>query len=289
MPNTKWPGRRFTVRCRRFRDKMLRMRVSIDPPGNLWQRGQWMRRPLPALALAAILPGLMLFAPGRLAEADSAALLPAQSGVRIKRLDVGKFLVASRDLPDPNFSETVVLLTQYDEEAVMGLVINRPTRIPLSRVFEEVQDAKGGSDPIFSGGPVRTAGVLALHRSPTKVEEAQRIFDDVYLVSTTRLLEKLLLAGPDRSVFRVYLGYAGWAPGQLEREVELGAWHIFPGDSAAVFHLEPESVWPRLIRRTETVIAGSGRLPVLLPVQNFADVASLPLADDELLAVRESQ
>ncbi len=171
-------------------------------------------------------------------------------------LAAGKFLVASRDLGDPNFSETVILLIRYDEEqGAMGLVVNRWSDLPLSRVFHDLKDAKDRTDEAYMGGPVEPGNVLALLKSSTKPDEAQRVFANVYLVSSKALLEKALADRAEPSVFHVYLGYAGWGPGQLEHEVELGAWHIMPPDVASVFDSDPETVWPRLIRRTELRIA----------------------------------
>jgi putative transcriptional regulator len=172
------------------------------------------------------------------------------------RLAPGKFLVASRDLGDPNFSETVILLIRYDDEqGAMGLVVNRRTEVPLSRVFQDLKGAKGRADQAYSGGPVEPDNVLALLKSAAKPEEAQRVFASVYLVSSKALLEKTLGDKAEPGVFHVYLGYAGWGPGQLEHEVELGAWHILPPDAASVFDSDPETVWPRLIKRTEMRIA----------------------------------
>ncbi|MBI1788421.1 MAG: YqgE/AlgH family protein [Acidobacteria bacterium] len=179
---------------------------------------------------------------------------PAQS-TRVKDLAAGKFLVASRDLTDPNFAETVVLLVNYDENGAMGLIVNRRTRVPLSRVFDELKEAKGRADPVHVGGPVSRTGVLALLRSRTKPEEARSVFADVYMISTKTLLEQTLAAGAESSAFRVYLGYSGWGPGQLENEVELGGWHIFRGEAATVFDPDPDAVWPRLIKKTELRLA----------------------------------
>ena len=168
----------------------------------------------------------------------------------------GDFLVSSRDLGDPNFSETVILLLRYDEEdGAMGLVINRRGDLPLSRVFQDLKQAKGRTDLAYRGGPVEPGDVLALLKSSTKLEDAERVFANVYLISDKDLLEKTLADKAEPGVFHVFLGYAGWGPGQLEHEVDLGAWHILPPDAASVFDSDPESVWPRLIRRTELRIA----------------------------------
>ena len=182
-------------------------------------------------------------------------LQPAQAGLRIRELAAGKFLVARRDLPDPNFAETVVLLVHYDKSGAMGLVINRPTKVPLSRVLQDLKEAKERADPVYLGGPVEKTGALALLRSRNKLEEARHVFSDVYLASSRKLLEQSLAARIEASALRVYLGYSGWGAGQLEGEVELGTWHIFRGDAGMVFDPDPESVWHKLIQRTELKVA----------------------------------
>jgi len=171
-------------------------------------------------------------------------------------LSAGVFLVASRNLGDPNFAETVVLIVRYDEDdGAMGIIINRPTDVPLSRVFRELKEAKGRTDPVYNGGPVEQGALLALLKSATGLHDAQKIFGDVYLVSSRDLLTKTLAAKAEPSAFHAYLGYAGWAAGQLEHELALGGWQVLPADAGSVFHSEPDSVWPRLIKRTEMRVA----------------------------------
>ena len=186
-----------------------------------------------------------------------APLLEAQVGTRVKDLAPGKFLIARQGLLDPNFARTVVLLVQYREEGAMGLIINRRTKLPLSRVLEELKDAKNRSDPVYLGGPVQITGVLALLRSRAKPEDALHVFADVYLVSSKAPLEKALAAGAESSALRAYLGYSGWLPGQLEQEIERGSWFIWRGDAAMVFDPDPETVWSRMIKKTEANIARS--------------------------------
>ena len=180
----------------------------------------------------------------------------AQLFAQADKLAPGAFLVASRDLGDPNFSRAVVLLLHYDDEnGAMGLIINRQTDVPLSRVFAELKEAKGRMDPIYVGGPVETGSVLALLKSASKPKDAEPVFGDVYVISSRALLEKTLATGVEASQFHAYLGYAGWGREQLEHEVKLGAWHVLPADAGSVFHADPDSVWDRLIRRTEMRIA----------------------------------
>src|ERR1700730_16400368 len=172
------------------------------------------------------------------------------------KLAPGMFLVASRDLGDPNFARAVVLLVHYDDEnGAMGLIVNRQTDVQLSRIFEDLKEAKGRADPIYVGGPVETGSVLALLKSASKLKDSERVFGDVYLISSKALLEKTLAAGVEASQFHASLGYAGWGREQWEHEVELGAWHVLPADAGNVFHSDPDSVWQRLIRRTAVRIA----------------------------------
>ncbi len=183
------------------------------------------------------------------------AALWAQDSGR-QELANGKLLVAARALRDPNFAETVVLLVDVNDRGTIGLVLNRRTKAPLSKVFPLPEDSKIGADPVYSGGPVEPAGALALLASDKPSEGARRIFDGVYLASSRPLLDKALAEGRDANRFRVYLGYGGWAPGQLEAEVELGAWRVLAAKTGLVFDAEPDSLWDRLNRLAKTEIAG---------------------------------
>jgi len=181
------------------------------------------------------------------------ALAPAQGQ---DKLTSGQFLVAARELGDPNFAQAVILLIDYDsDKGAMGLIVNRRTDMPVSRVLGDLNEAKGRTDPIYVGGPVELTSVLALLKSASKPGDAKHVFGDVYLLNTKEQLQKTFAAGPESGSFHVFVGYAGWGAGQLEHEVELGAWHVMSADAAIVFHSDPDSVWPRLIRRTEQQIA----------------------------------
>jgi putative transcriptional regulator len=181
------------------------------------------------------------------------------AGVYGAELEAGKFLVASRDLGDPNFAGTVVLLLKFDEdEGALGIIVNRRTDVPLSRVFDNIKSAKDRTDAVYIGGPVEPGSVFALLKSAAKVEDANRILSGIYLISGRALLEKTAAEAPP-GAFHAYLGYAGWAAGQLEHEVELGGWRVLPADAAAVFDPDPDSLWEKLIRRTELRIAHSVR------------------------------
>ena len=183
----------------------------------------------------------------------SASFLPIQFK-NPKDLGVGKLLVASRSLGDPGFAGTVILLVHYDEKGVVGLILNRRTDVPLSRVLD-LKAAKDRSDPVYLGGPVEPSAVFALFESSAKVEKAENVFGGVYLISDKGLFEKTISARPDPGVFHVYLGYAGWTQDQLRTEVQLGAWFVFPADAATVFNSDPDSLWLQMIQKTELQLA----------------------------------
>jgi len=187
-------------------------------------------------------------------ETPSAVFRPVQSRSP-KNLGPGKVLVASRELGDPNFAETVILLVHYDSDSVVGLMLNRRTHLPISRVLAEFKPAKDLSDPVYLGGPVETPTVFALLRSAGKLEGAEQVFGGVYWISTKTTLEKIVSSHPDPAIFHVYLGYAGWTTDQLKTEVRLGGWFIFQADDQTVFHANPDSLWQEMIKKTELKMA----------------------------------
>ena len=98
---------------------------------------------------------------------------------------------------------------------------------------------------------------FALFQSPAKLEGAERIFDNVYMITAKPLFEQTISGQPDPKVFHVYLGYAGWTPEQLRNEVELGAWFVFRADAGTVFNADPDALWLEMIRKTELQMARS--------------------------------
>lgn len=175
-----------------------------------------------------------------------ALALSQLSGERTENLRAGRFLVADVKLTDPNFAETVVLLLRHDEEGSIGVVMNRPSRIPVSRALAGMTEAKKRTEPAYDGGPVERTALRAVLRAKTSPGEASLVMRGVYLVTSDETLHDALKAGAKSSDLRVFLGYAGWAAGQLETETEVGAWHILRADADAIFDAEPESLWRRL-------------------------------------------
>lgn len=219
------------------------LRAHAPATGALVSYGGW----------PASKPNRWLKAFRRKSELLTASFLPIQFKYP-KDLGIGKLLVASRGLGDPRFAGTVILLVHYDENGVVGLVLNRRTDVPLSQVLD-LKAAKDRSDPVYIGGPMEPSAAFALFQSPAKIEKAENVFGGVYLISDKGLFEKTISARPDPNVFHVYLGYAGWTQDQLRAEVRLGAWFVFSADSAAVFNSDPESLWLQMIQKTELRLA----------------------------------
>jgi putative transcriptional regulator len=160
----------------------------------------------------------------------------------------GKLLLADKRLRDPNFAETVVLIVTYDKDGAIGLILNREGEVPVSGLLKGVKDAAKMTDLAFEGGPVDPKSVVTLFRSPTPQPRARHIGGEIYTILNRTLLEEILSngAGPDQ--LRFYLGFANWGPGQLEKEVDAGAWRILPGAANTVFDPNPDSLWNRLVR-----------------------------------------
>ena len=184
------------------------------------------------------------------------SMAQAQS-TRPQDLGQGKLLVASPDLADPNFAKTVVLLVEYNDDGVVGLILNRRSKVPISRVLDALPSAKNRSDLVYAGGPVGRTDILALVRAGKAPADAKHVLGDVYLASTKESLERTFSGGGDAGTVHVYLGYSGWTEPQLENEVNLGGWYILPGTGKLIFDDDPDSVWDRLIRLTETRIAAT--------------------------------
>jgi putative transcriptional regulator len=159
------------------------------------------------------------------------------------RLESGTILVAREALTDPNFNNTIVLLCQYGESGAYGLVLNRTAHMPLHEIFEhppEMPGEPGQKRRVYIGGPVQSTELQILQIGPDPVEHSLEIVPGVHLGGAWEQVEDFLSQDP-RSL-RLFLGYSGWGEGQLEEEVEAGAWEVHPVDVRALLEA-PESLW----------------------------------------------
>jgi putative transcriptional regulator len=158
----------------------------------------------------------------------------------------GKFLVANRSLEDPTFFESVVLLVDYDESGALGIVVNRPTDVPLIAALPEVKELRKRKDTVFLGGPVARDRMVLLLRAPAAPPESIQLFEKVYATGSLAALRRSIAHG---DAVRAYAGYAGWGPGQLDAEVARGDWLIGPADGKAIFDDPPAAVWANFLER----------------------------------------
>jgi putative transcriptional regulator len=165
----------------------------------------------------------------------------------------GKFLIAGRNLADPRFQETVVLLLEHNAEGAAGLIINRPTKVPAAELLPSVPGLTERADVVYYGGPVEGHRMLMLIRSGEKPEESDRLFGNVYVSASRKTLESMIGLHKTDNQLRMYAGYAGWLPGQLDREVSRGDWLIMRADAGSIFEKRSSEIWRELFRRGSAI------------------------------------
>jgi putative transcriptional regulator len=171
---------------------------------------------------------------------------PSASATQLAK---GRFLVASRTLIDPNFAETVILLLSADARGAMGVAINRQTPVKLASVLPDIKELRGRPDRVFVGGPVAGNAMVLLIRAQKAPTKSEQVVDDVYVTGSLTALHEALARKGRTDRLHAYAGYAGWGPGQLEREVARGDWFVGSADAATVFDMPPDDIWPKLIER----------------------------------------
>lgn len=172
------------------------------------------------------------------------------------RLAVGRLLVASREVRDATFERAVVLLFIRSEEGTAGLIVNRPTTLAVDRFVPDLPGAGEASPRTFFGGPVAIEQIRGLLRMPVNpVDQALPVLPGLFLLPTAEALAQAAAEGVTAAQLRLYYGYAGWGPGQLENEIRRGDWHVTDGDASIVFDPDPETIWYRHIRASDTIAA----------------------------------
>jgi putative transcriptional regulator len=175
--------------------------------------------------------------------------------VGIKGLKKGVFLIAESKLYDPHFSRSVILILMYEKEGALGLIINRSTDIPLEQALPGLKGAERLSSPLFYGGPVGRNHVTALLLTDNLHVGVKKILENLYVIEDIKaLIEVIQGPNPEKNV-RVYSGYAGWRPGQLDREVARRDWIIVTADPDIIYSDNPSGVWEELHNRGKKIEA----------------------------------
>jgi putative transcriptional regulator len=151
---------------------------------------------------------------------------------------------ARPDLPDPNFRNAVVLVMNNLGPAPAGLIVNRPTRVAVAKLFPDEPQLARVDDKLYFGGPVDVGAVSFVFRASQPPEQALEVLPGVFLSRDRDLLRSLLARERPTEGLRIFLGYAGWGPGQLEGEIGRGDWKLAPADAAAIFAGRAEHPWP---------------------------------------------
>jgi len=162
------------------------------------------------------------------------------------RFITGQLLVATPEMKDSRFAETVIYMVKHDADGAFGLVINRPmAKGPFEDLLKgfgtEINDAKG-EVVIHYGGPVGMQQGFVLHSDDITIESSMKVADGIAMTADVKMIEAMARGkGPRQSL--VMLGYVGWAPGQLEMELKADSWFVIPGDKSLVFGKEADEKW----------------------------------------------
>ncbi len=162
-----------------------------------------------------------------------------------------QLLIAMPGMADPNFSTTVTLICEHNDDGALGIIINRPLNLKLSGLFEQLSvddaDPKTASSPVMSGGPVGTERGFVLHGKDHSFENTLTVSDDIQLTLSRDVIDAMAVGdGPEKSL--VAIGYAGWESGQLEEEMLANSWLNVTATPELVFDTPFEERWDSAAR-----------------------------------------
>ncbi len=155
-------------------------------------------------------------------------------------------LIAMPGMADPNFSSTVTLICEHNDDGALGIVINRPLTLKLGGLFEQLElteaDAKAADHPVLMGGPVGPERGFVLHQPSGSFENSLAVSSDIHLTLSRDIIDAMAAgSGPEKTL--VALGYAGWQAGQLEEEMLANSWLTVPATPDIVFDLPFGERW----------------------------------------------
>jgi len=182
------------------------------------------------------------------------ALLVLAAGAHAQSPPTAVFLVARPGMPDPNFRESVVLVVQSERAEATGVIINRPTNRSLAELLPS-ERFEAFTDPIFFGGPVAPRGLFALFQSAKYSGPAVPMLPGIYLAVLPDSVDALVSKPPEK--MRFFSGYSGWAPGQLQAEIERGDWLVVDADAKTVFQKDTSRLWQDMVQRARAVHASA--------------------------------
>lgn len=166
----------------------------------------------------------------------------------------GYFLLAETDLEDPNFVRTVVLLVDHDAQGAFGLVVNRRAGMTLGQGAPGYAASPFSGVPVMQGGPVAPEYLFCLHNgglAEARSAQSRCLVEGIWFEPDFDHLGNWIIAHPLESPpeLRLFSGYSGWGPGQLEGELAAGAWVVLPASADLVFHKDPGQGWQEALKR----------------------------------------
>jgi putative transcriptional regulator len=182
----------------------------------------------------------------------AALLIPLAAGAQSRSASI--LLIAASAMQDPRFAESVVVVTRHGSSPPIGVIVNRPTSATLGQLFPKLSEPEH-SRPLQYGGPVATDQVTFLYRSRQGSDDAIAVTPTVHLGRSGATLRRLLRGEHIHQGLRVFVGFAGWAFGQLEKEIERGDWFVLPVDEKAIFDHPVDTMWRELHRRASLTTA----------------------------------
>ena len=156
----------------------------------------------------------------------------------------GHLLISSPLLHDPNFRRTVLLMTHHDDEGAMGLVLSRPSEIRVADAVPELAELPGAGELVYIGGPVQPEAVVVLLEHEDEPVDTTPIVGNVAFMPAGSEVDELEVVRA-----RVFAGYSGWGPGQLEGELDESSWIVVPAEPDDVFAADPDELWRTVLHR----------------------------------------
>jgi putative transcriptional regulator len=186
-----------------------------------------------------------------------ALLLALCSGLAMAQSpEMGRLLVASPSLEDPNFSETVLLILYHDQDGSLAIAINRPTWVAPAEAFPDMAPLAEFAGPIYFGGPVAPTQVIVVFDSGGREpENSRRIIGNIYVTTDPAMIASLAENDDGSGRIRIFAGHAAWGPGQLEDEIDAEGWHLVDSSADQIFTADPATLWQRLPALTGGVTA----------------------------------
>lgn len=163
----------------------------------------------------------------------------------------GMLLIARRGMPAPRFRQAVILLAAHDEEGSLGLIINRTSTTTLKGLLPDMDGLDKQEHSIYFGGPVGLQRLKFLFRSSDAPPDAVHIMADLYISGSQETLNQMLEQNKTPEKLRIYLGYAGWGPQQLNTELERHDWHLHKAKIENIFSKRTDTLWQELINLYE--------------------------------------